>query len=113
MKKKLESSCPSDATTCSLVFVAMDREFRMSSGCPYCRAKMTATVDGWTQEDDGTWSAHSVELHCAKEPDIDHNSWWQWCHDHCDSDYGAAWNAMQERVIASLRKRFRFNPENS
>lgn len=100
-------------STCSPLLVPADKVFQWGQPCPYCGGKITAQCEGWVEEDDGTWSADMIHMDCSSEPDIDSDEWDQWCADHGDGDYCDAWHRLSERILAVMRRKFRFIMENT
>lgn len=79
--------------------------------CPYCGTKLTANFTGWTQNDDGSWSADSMDLVCETGPDIDSEDWDFWFESHSDLPY-VYLLPVEERIKAWLNERYRFDLPN-
>lgn len=55
--------------------------------CPYCNAKLYASCEGWTENDEGEWMADTISVDCESEPDIDSSEWREWFDFHSDMPY--------------------------
>jgi hypothetical protein len=75
--------------------------------CPYCGAKLRASFDWWTQQDDGSWMAESVDVSCVEEPDIDEDDWEDFWGNHSQMPY-VYWMPAQTAVLEWVNKTYRF-----
>jgi hypothetical protein len=102
-----------DGTTCSPLVVPTGRRFKAKSPCPYCGGEITCSANAWEQEEDGSWIATDLDLECSNEPPIDSKKWAEWDREHGRGDWNHAWHDLHDALIRGLKRRFRFNMENS
>lgn len=65
--------------------VSMDHLFEIPDSvavCPYCDAKLTASCEAWTEEEEGVWQAEGVTVNCDDMPDFESNEWGDWWDGH-------------------------------
>ncbi len=79
--------------------------------CPYCGARVTAFFEGWSQNEDGAWSADIMHLDCEGEPaELESDAWEGWLQQHSDMPY-VYMLPVEERVRAWVNRHFVFEIE--
>lgn len=77
--------------------------------CPYCEATVTVTPEGWSQNEDGSWSLDNGHADCAAEPDMedDEEAWEEWLAQHSVEPYSIQL-PVDLKVTAWINEHFRF-----
>jgi hypothetical protein len=81
--------------------------FRHETKCPYCNKKMTCSIDGMIEDDEGRWMADSIQMDCETEPDIDSAEWEEWFATHSDMPYAYMLPAEQ-KALRYINSKYRF-----
>lgn len=76
--------------------------------CPICGGKLTAQVESWDQQHDGTWTASGIDVSCEHEPDIDGDQWEDWFANHYRMPY-VDWLPVHTRLLTWMGGQFRFD----
>ena len=74
----------------SPIFELVDehKEFAFNNACPYCKCKLTYTVEGWEEDDNCQWMADSITSECSSEPDMEkEDEWEEWFSIHSQMPY--------------------------
>jgi hypothetical protein len=87
--------------------VTSDKEFKFKGLCPYCGGDLTYHVEGWEQEEDGTWTADCITSECSTMPSFRSRKFDDWMNQHSDMPY-VNQLPVDERVKRWINERFRF-----
>lgn len=79
--------------------------------CPYCDGTLTVQFEGWTQNEDQSWSVDLIHTDCDQEPaNLGSDEWEGWIRQHSDMPY-VYQLPVDERIKAWINKRFKFDIE--
>jgi hypothetical protein len=88
--------------------VPENKEFTFKGLCPYCEGDLTYHVEGWEQEEDGTWIADYIQSECSTMPGLTSRKFNDWMNQHSDMPY-VNQLPVDERVKKWINKRYRFD----
>lgn len=77
--------------------------------CPYCRNKLVARCSEWSQCEDLSWEAESLELDCLSEPDMEEDieAWNQWVDIHSEMPY-VYWLPIENKILLWINSLYRW-----